>query len=385
MDGARTDRVSAEQHVSWLELFFDLVFVAWLSLVNSTLLENEHPSLLLGFYAAFGAFTIWMLVSVVNNRYPDQRIVRTGSMVVLMLLTLLIALTLQPEDGLPNSLGAVLLGGVYLTIAVMVLDVRRRIPQARVAVPVGLLVVAAGICFARSPTIGDGPGELYRLGDVAVLGTVLAAGALGLLATSTALPGYPLRPRHLDERWGQVIIIVLGEGILVLGEVVLGYRTIPNPVLFVVLFLAMFGFWRLYFDSAMRSPVEESAPVFAVLAVCHLLLIFGLMTAVDFLAQGVGIGLPLGDDYVLGGAALALVFGSLATIAAVRRRGFAPIVGVNLLVAVVFLVLGFVGEATGVSLTGFIAVCLAIVILYAAFVRIVDPQARPLIGARANT
>ena len=111
--------VSDQQHVTWLELFFDLVFVAWLSLVNAELLDSPRPSLLLGFDATFVAFTIWMIVSVINNRYPDGGLVRTLSMVLVMLLILITALTIQPEDGLRNSLGAVMIGAVYFVCAAM--------------------------------------------------------------------------------------------------------------------------------------------------------------------------------------------------------------------------------------------------------------------------
>ena len=121
------------------------------------------------------------------------------------------------------------------------------------------------ICFAGSPSVDEETGSLYDLGFVVVTATVFGGAALLLLATDRVLPHDPLRPGHLDERWGQLIIIVLGEGFLVLAEVLLGMPAIPNKWLFVLLFVTMFGFWRLYFDSAMRTPVRESAPVFAIL------------------------------------------------------------------------------------------------------------------------
>lgn len=143
-------RRRGHQSVSWLELFFDLVFVAWLTLVNSTLMEQPRSSVLLGMYAAFGSFTIWMIATTINNREPDQGLVRSASMVALMLLILLIALTLRPEDGLSASLGAVLLGAVYLVLAGMLADVRWRTTDSRLGVPLTLLVLAALICFWRA-------------------------------------------------------------------------------------------------------------------------------------------------------------------------------------------------------------------------------------------
>jgi len=376
--------VSDEQHVTWLELFFDLVFVAWLSLVNTSLLEAERPSLLLGFDATFVAFTIWMIVSVINNRYPDGGLVRTMSMVFVMMLILVTALTVRPDDGLRNSLGAIMIGAVYVTCALMLLDVRSHNRDSRLGAPIALCMVAAVICFAGAPTIGEGAGELYGLGFVAVIASVFGAAALMTLATQRVLPDHPLRPGHLDERWGQLIIIVLGEGFLVLAETLLGIPSIPNPWLFVLLFVSVFAVWRLYFDSAMRVPVHESGPVFAALTVAHLFLILGLITAFDFLVQGIGIELTLGDDYLLTGVALAMVFAALATIAFTRRRSAARVVVVNGAVAVGFALFGVITEASTISITAFVTICVVVVLGYAAVVRWVDPLARPLLRARRD-
>ena len=372
--------VSDQQHVTWLELFFDLVFVAWLSLVNAELLDSPRPSLLLGFDATFVAFTIWMIVSVINNRYPDGGLVRTLSMVLVMLLILITALTIQPEDGLRNSLGAVMIGAVYFVCAAMLVDVRRRTWDSRLLAPILLCLVAGMICFAGSPSVDEETGSLYDLGFVVVTATVFGAAALLLLATDRVLPHDPLRPGHLDERWGQLIIIVLGEGFLVLAEVLLGMPEIPNTWLFVWLFVTMFGFWRLYFDSAMRTPVRESAPVFAILTLAHMVLILGLLTSFDFLAQGVGIELSLGDDFLLGGASLGLVFATLAVIAYVRRQHLSRVILVNSALAIGFLAFGVIGQAGAITLTAFITVCVCVILGYAALVRLVDPLARPLRG-----
>lgn len=374
--------VSDEQHVTWLELFFDLVFVAWLSLVNTSLLEAERPSLLLGFDATFVAFTIWMIVSVINNRYPDGGLVRTMSMVFVMMLILITALTVRPDDGLRNSVGAIMIGTVYLMCALMLLDVRARNRESRLGGPIALCVVAALVCLAGAPTIGEGAGELYGLGFVSVSASLFGAAALMMLATQRVLPDHPLRPGHLDERWGQLIIIVLGEGFLVLAETLLGMPSIPNPWLFVLLFVSVFAVWRLYFDSAMRVPVKETGSVFATLTVAHMFLILGLISAFDYLVQGIGIEMTLGDDYLITGMALATVFAAFAVIAFTRRRSTTRIVVVNGAVAVGFAVFGVITEASTIGITAFVTVCVVALLGYAAVVRLVDPLARPLLNSR---
>ncbi len=381
-DQQRAGGVSDEQHVTWLELFFDLVFVAWISLVNTELLENETPSLLLGFDATLVAFTIWMIVSVVNNRCPSGGFVRTGTMVLIMLLVLVTALTIRPDDGLRNALGALLLGVVYLCCTVLLLDVRRLQPDSRLNAPIALTAAAGVVCIVGAPSVGEDVGGLYSLAEVVVLGTVFAIAALVLLSRERAMPG-PIRPGHLDERWGQLVIIVLGEGFLVLAEVLLGRPEIPNPTLFVLIFLCTFAFWRLYFDSAMRVPVRESARVFALLTTCHLFLILGLLTAFDFLAQGVGIELAFRDDYLLGGGSLAIVFTMLAAIGYVRRGRMEKVITVNLLLALAFVVLAVIADGDSLQMTHFIAISMVMILAYALVVRFVDPRARPLRGDTA--
>ena len=104
------------------------------------------------------------------------------------------------------------------------------------------------------------------------------------------------------------------------------------------------------------------------------------MTSFDFLAQGVGIELSLGDDFLLGGASLGLVFATLAVIAYVRRQRLSRVILVNAALAIGFVVFGVVGEAGAITLTAFITVCVCVILGYAALVRLVDPLARPLRG-----
>lgn len=213
--------------------------------------------------------------------------------------------------------------------------------------------------------------------------SVLASVALVLLATTRALPHNPIRAKYLDERWGQLIIIILGEGILLLGEVVLGRSSIPNPSAFVLMFMAMFGFWRLYFDSAMRVKITQTAPIFTALAAVHLVLIFGLMVSFDFFAQAVNLAPVYRSDVLIGAVAVGLAFAALASIVIVRR-GMCAVAVVNAGFALGFVLAGVIGQATAVTVSSFITACLLIVVAYAGAVTLVDPSARRLTLSRPH-
>ena len=86
----------------------------------------------------------------------------------------------------------------------------------------------------------------------AVAGAVILMIPLAAFYRPKAQTAFRIDMHHLDERWGQLTLITLGESFLLFAEELTGVHEIPNLWLFFIVFVTIVAIWRLYFDSAMR-------------------------------------------------------------------------------------------------------------------------------------
>jgi low temperature requirement protein LtrA len=231
-----------ERPVTPLELFFDLVFVFAITQVTSFL--SRYPTwggllralLLLGMlWWAWSAYA-WLT----NTLDPEEGAVR---LVVLASVAAMLIVSLAA----PRAFGAsgLLFGVAYLAVRALYLillaiagrgnrdllgAVLRIFPGAMLGA--GLLILAGFV---------DGSAQL-ALWLVAVLVTYLAA-LVGHMR------GWSVSPQHFVERFGQIIIIALGESIVAIG---VGARGLPldgRAILAALLGITVAAcIWWSYFD-----------------------------------------------------------------------------------------------------------------------------------------
>ncbi|GBF04226.1 hypothetical protein DAERI_010398 [Deinococcus aerius] len=279
-----------EQRVTWLELFFDLIFVVAFDQLAKRL--GDTPSganvglFLLLFTAVWWA---WAGNTTFAARYGnDRRVYRWGSLLQLVTLGI-IALTERGDLDQTGQAFALAYGANRLILVGMYLVTLRRDPDAAV--------------FARPTAAGYGLGALIWLGSAGLGGTAqLALWCLALgvdLLTpllirerhGAALP----HQEHLPERVGLLQIIALGG---VVNEVVTGgrQRDLTWDSLGAALFAiaAAVALWRLYFDQARALPVALAHRVGRVSA--FLAWLYGhLPFTVSVVMLGVGLGHGIGD------------------------------------------------------------------------------------------
>jgi low temperature requirement protein LtrA len=231
----------AEQRVTSLELFFDLVFVFAITQVTS-LLSNDptwhglvEGLLVLGaLWWAWGAYA-WLT----NTLNPEEGAVRIA-MFAAMAAMLIVALAV-PEAFDDHG---VLFGVAYLFVRAMHLGlymlaargdpdllgaVLRMTPSSLIS---GVLILSAGF------TDGDQRVALWVI--------ALAIDYLGVLVGRGQ--GWRLSPGHFAERHGLIIIIALGESIVALGVGAtgqLGAGEITAALLGITVAAAL---WWSYFD-----------------------------------------------------------------------------------------------------------------------------------------
>lgn len=362
----------AAKKVTWLELFFDLVFVY--AVTRCSELVREDLSWL-GLAAAVVCFVpvYWTWVGTTMNANlhdVDTAVERMGTFAV-ALCTLVMAL------GLPRALhedGLLFAGGYWAArLLLFALVQGRENRRAFVTFTVGAFLtgpmLVVGALLDHESRLA-----LWALTAVVDLGVPWLA--------RRRLSDVPFDPGHLTERYGTLVIIALGEMVVATAG---GAEVHDGPRLatLVAAFVVACGLWWVYFAfgpdvieaqlAHSRSRIDLIRPV---LSYGHLALIAGIIgvaAAIGEVVADPGGILPLHIAALLfGGAALYLV-----TFAFTRWR-LVHTLAVPRLVAVLacLVLLAFSKELPGLASLGLLAAVL--VVLNVVEARGAAPHAAPL-------
>jgi low temperature requirement protein LtrA len=323
-----------EARVSPLELFFDLVFVFAFTQITGTL-TDEHTAAGVGkavlvfavLWWAWGAYA-WLTNAVRTSETGPRLVILVST--AAMLVTALAVPTAWGDGGLAFALGYL----VVMTLhAVLYLQAGEYPETTRGAIlrlapsniAAALVLVAAGLVDGTARTV---------LWVLAVVVTYL-----GPYVTGVA--GFTVRPAHLAERHGLIVIIALGESVVAIGaggdDITVDWGLAGAALVVMALIV---GLWWAYFDH--EAEADEAALTAAegvararlardVYSYLHIPLVLGVVFA------AVGIHEVLvhpGErlDPVFAGAFAAGVVLYLGGLAAIRvRRGTRP--GLPILVA----------------------------------------------------
>jgi low temperature requirement protein LtrA len=203
-------RADSEERVTFLELFFDLVFVFAITQVTALMAkEADWAGVGQGMLVLAALWWAWAGYAWLTNRInPEEGAVR---LVVFVAMAVLLIASLA----VPRAFGsdAEVFGVAYLGVRVLHIalfsistniDDRIRSVVHRLAVP--QLLGGAIVCVA---CFLDGPAQYVVFG----LALIVDYGGLLLIGVS----GWRLHPAHFAERHSLIIIIALGESIVALG------------------------------------------------------------------------------------------------------------------------------------------------------------------------
>jgi low temperature requirement protein LtrA len=331
--------------VSFVELFFDLVFVFAVTQLSHSLIEHftlvgAAQTMLL----MLAVWWVWIYTTWVTNWLdPEQRPVR-----LLLLALMLLGLILSSSIPKAFESRGLAFAGAYVGMQVgrtlfFVWAVKGHPGMVRnfqrILVWLGLATVfwIAGSLVPDAARLG-----LWTL----ALGLEYISPSLGFwvpgLGRSTTAD-WNVEGGHLSERCGLFIIIALGESILVTGATFSGLAWTPATIAaFVVSFVGSVAMWWLYFDtsagvgsetiSASTDPGQLARLAYTYV---HLFLVAGIIVAAA--ADEFVLTHPLGDAdrkttvAVLGGAGLYLIGNALFKWAIAGRIPVSPAIGVLLL------------------------------------------------------
>ena len=238
--------------VSYLELFFDLVYVFAITQLSLFLHHHLDP---LGFIQGMVLFLAlwwaWMFTTWASNwANPDRLPVRL-MMLTLMLLSLLMAVAVP--KGFTAS--AALFAASYVTLqlgrtlCMAAMFAGENPGNARNMVRIAIWFAVSAVFWAIGVLRSDEERLAWWLLALGIeyLGPMAMFGIPGL-GRSTA-SNWDISGSHMAERCALFIIIALGEGIVVIGSTFLGLDKTSGTVgAFAVAFASSAVMWWLYFD-----------------------------------------------------------------------------------------------------------------------------------------
>src|SRR6266508_6208476 len=299
----RTLADEGERHASWLELFFDLVFVVAITELSHELVLDHAAGGFLRFAALFiPVYVAWQGYMAYATRFDTDdlafRLAYFGAMLAIAAMAVLIGDVARGEHTAAFAVAYILLRSIMLALYARAWQA---VPQARPLV--------------RFYGVGYGVGVALWLGSLAfdtpwryAVWAIAQVLELSLPPLSTRLHRrIPTDPRHLPERWALFTLIVLGESVVAVAIATANTNWHVGSAFAAVLgFAAVAAVWWLYFDRQANVVLRGSTMSIVVYSYAHIPLLIGLAA----LSAGVRLLIErAGEDHLGAGASVALLGG----------------------------------------------------------------------------
>jgi low temperature requirement protein LtrA len=279
----RTLETESDRRATWLELFFDLVFVVAIAELG-TALSGEPTAVGFLKYAALFApvWWAWAGFTFYANRFDTDDLLYRVLVLVGMFAVAAFATTV-PDAFHGDSTGfPVAYASVRIVLLVLYARAIRYVPEARALATLYFSAFGVAVGIWLGSLAFEEPARYWLWG--LALSIELAAPIFGW----RLIPRAPIDVTHVPERFGLLTIIVLGESVL---AVVIGVRNVswdlPAAVAAAGGFLAAAAIWWVYFDFLDSSMVRRSILSGLVFVYAHFPVVVGIA------AMGVGVRLAI--------------------------------------------------------------------------------------------
>lgn len=242
-----------ERRASWLELFVDLIFVAIIATISTTLARDLTIAGVARATITFlPAWWIWIGLTVYNDRFETDDVSNRLSFFVILLA--LGGLAISARDFFGEGFRFYAASYILARFVLIVLWIRSGLhnPVARQLTTRYATGISISVMLWLAAMAASGA---VRMGLVIAAILVDFGTPFTTTVIQQRLPR--LSPTHLPERFGLFVIIVLGE--MVVGtESVLGIefaqRTFVHVSAGVAAVALAFVLWWLYFDHVAQNP-----------------------------------------------------------------------------------------------------------------------------------
>ncbi|SCY08068.1 Low temperature requirement protein LtrA [Nonlabens sp. Hel1_33_55] len=241
---------------TWLELFFDLIFVVALGKVTHILAETDQSFISLEtavtFVVLFLPFWwVWTLHTSFSNRIKCDRTLH--KVLTLLLMFLLIILSTTLNEGIENDhvtfliiYGIVKLCAavIYITDIMAVND--REISKRIVAAIIGGTLLALSGIFLH-----------YEIAAIVLVISIILEIVIIQTALNASKATQPVNKEHLVERIGLLAIVLLGESVISLSYGLTKVEWAPMNITAGILGFSIIAMiWWIYFGS-LRFLIES--------------------------------------------------------------------------------------------------------------------------------
>ena len=268
----RADEVD-RRHATWLELFFDLVFVVAIAELGHQLVVDHSFFGFLRFAGLFiPVFVAWQGFMAYADRFDTDDLAFRLAVFCAMLAIAAMAVLIGDVALGRNTTAFVL---AYVTIRCLMLALYARawfaVPEARPLIRFYGLGYALGVAIWLS-SLAVPPPLRYVVWGIAL------TEELSLPPLTTRLH-HRIRTSasHLPERWALFTLIVIGESVVAVALETAGARWHAASAAAAVLgFAAVVGAWWLYFDRQADVVLTGSTASVVIYSYAHIPLLIGL-------------------------------------------------------------------------------------------------------------
>lgn len=295
-----------EHRVSWLELFYDLVYVVVIARLAHLVTHGHNGHLGLAEFLIFAALFVpvwwaWTGHTLYATRFYDDsvldRILTLGQMFLVTLMTLYISDAFHGQ----GRMFALIYAAIRGLLVVMYLRVMFANP--------GVRPVAS--CLAGGFSIG----ALLWLASAAMPGAwMYALWVAGLLVDFVTpfrcrplLKAAGVHKHHLPERFGLLVIILLGESVAGLISALTPQEL--TPVMFTIAllgFISLSAVWWHYFAVIEHVVIDRELGAAHLMIYGHLPIFVGLALFASAIRQNIIGHLPASDITLLFGVSMTL-------------------------------------------------------------------------------
>ncbi|UQZ91051.1 low temperature requirement protein A [Deltaproteobacteria bacterium Smac51] len=283
-----------EKKVSWLELFFDLVFVTAVSFTTHLFIQiDHHPEkihLYLGEYLlmVFPMFWVWTGQTMFFNRFSDK--LRRPEIFMLPQMFFLIVMTASLDFEFSHTYHSYLASyaGLRLITVIQYYLAAGRLegPRREAAKLLGALFI---------------PGVLIPLSSLLFVGTWhyvimyagIAADMVLPLLFGAQLGQAPVNLGHLAERFGLFVLITFGESLVSINTILIGHTADLYTLAFAAAGFSVIGLmWASYFYYYENVVDHHKKTNGQILIYGHFLILVSIMALagdIELLSEG---GLP---------------------------------------------------------------------------------------------
>lgn len=240
----RSETDDVHRHATWLELFYDLAFVAVLGRISHALAVSHDPEIYGRFFLLFiPVWWAWVGQTFYLSRFDSDDITHRLSTFLQIAIVAAMALGIDPAIAGNTSMFI----GAYVALRVVLvaqyLFAGYHIPRAR------LLTTRYSIGFSIAIAVWIISAFVPPPWQYIFWGLGIAIDFITPNLCKTLNLKFPPHPEHIPERFGLFTIIVLGEAIIADVSSLADIQLSPTGLVLGILGLVMaFCLWWIYFE-----------------------------------------------------------------------------------------------------------------------------------------